>query len=490
MGLGDALVFSLDSPERKIPLVVDLDGTLINTDMLQETCIKVVGDHPLSLLRISGLLLAGIAPMKRYLAERAVFDPETLPYNDVLLAWLRAQKDAGRSLVLCTASHRSVAEPIAAHLGLFDRVLASDGQTNLSGRDKADLLVAAYGREGYDYVGNSRSDLPVWQAARRAVVVNASAAVRVRAEAQGNVAEVFPRPRRSLLVWRRVLRLHQYLKNVLLFVPLIAAHDIANVASLKTLAVAFVAFNLCASSVYIANDLLDLESDRLSPRKCKRPFAAGTVPIWQGVVLAPLLLAAGFGLAGWISAPFLTCLSVYFAITCLYSWKIKRVVLVDCLVLTMLYTLRVIAGIVAVRLEYSFWILAFSIFLFLSLAFVKRYAELQDMVLHGKTRAHGRGYHTTDAPLIQIMGISAGYAAVVVLALYIDSQTAIRLYRMPECVWGAVPIVLLWISWIWLQAHRGHLHDDPLVFAFKSRFSILLGVIFATVLTLGTVGLP
>lgn len=473
-----------------LPLVVDLDGTLIRTDMLHESALRAMRDRPWDALRIPYWLSQGKAVLKQQLAQNGSFDATSLPYDVELLAWLKLQKDAGRSLILCTASDISIATAIASHLGLFDAVMASDGVTNLAGRHKADALEQRFGRAGFDYAGNSNADLAVWARARRAVVVNASADLAAKAAMQCEVERVFAAPAAGLSAWRRVLRVHQWMKNLLLFVPLVAAHLITDVDTVFSLIVAFFAFSLCASSVYIANDLLDLESDRQHPRKCTRPFASGVVPAWMGVMLAPVLLLASLLLANHVGSNFLTCLLVYFLLTCAYSWGLKRLILVDCLTLAVLYTLRIIAGAAAAGIPLSFWLLAFSVFLFLSLAFVKRYAELQVQMLNGKKKVHGRGYFTSDAPLIQMLGITSGYASVVVLALYLNSDAVLQLYRTPECVWGAVPVMLFWVSWIWMQAHRGDMHDDPLVFAVKDKVSLVAGLAFAVVLAIGTLGWP
>jgi 4-hydroxybenzoate polyprenyltransferase len=250
------------------------------------------------------------------------------------------------------------------------------------------------------------------------------------------------------------------------------------------LLLAFIAFSLCASSVYIANDLLDLESDRQHPRKCHRPFAAGRVPVALGVVLAPLLMVISFVLAALVNGPFFIWLLIYFAITCAYSWGLKRLVLVDCLTLAILYTLRIVAGAAAVNVPLSFWLLALSIFLFLSLAFIKRYAELQVHESNAVSKVHGRGYYINDAPLVQQLGVSSGFAAVLVLALYLNSTTVVLLYRTPELIWIAVPLMLLWLSWMWLKAHRGLMHDDPIVFAIKDKTSLVIGALFVTTFVL------
>jgi 4-hydroxybenzoate polyprenyltransferase len=284
----------------------------------------------------------------------------------------------------------------------------------------------------------------------------------------------------------RMLRAHQWLKNLLLFLPMLAAHQLSNADMWLSLALAFFSFSLCASSVYIINDLLDIENDRKHPRKCKRPFASGRVAIWKGIALAPVLLFASIILATRVDGHFLPWLMIYFVVTCAYSLSLKRLVLLDCLVLAILYTLRIIAGASAANNALSFWFLAFSIFLFLSLAFVKRYAELNVQRLSGQEKIHGRGYLTSDAPLIQSLGVTAGYASAVVLALYLNSETVLRLYSAPEVIWGAIPVLLFWISWMWLLAHRGEMHDDPLVFAVKNKTSLLTGIVLATIMIMST----
>lgn len=471
------------------PIVVDLDGTLIHSDMLHESALRLLRDRPLNVLQIPVWLSSGKAALKSRLAGMVDFDPATLPYNEKLLAWLREQRATGRKLVLCTASDQAIAQAIAAHLGLFDEVMASNGTVNLAGRHKANALVERFGERGFDYAGNSSTDIAVWKRARRAVVVNASERLLQGTKACAEIDQVFDGHAGKWKSWLKMLRPHQWLKNLLLFVPMFAAHRVVEGDTWLTLLFAFVSFCLCASTVYIANDLLDLESDRLHPRKCKRPFASGAVPVWHGVLLAPLLLVASLLLAILVGGPFLLCLLAYFALTCLYSLKLKRLVLVDCLALAVLYTLRIIAGAAAAAMTLSFWLLAFSGFLFLSLAFVKRYAELHVQAAQGKEKAHGRGYYTDDAGLVQTLGITAGFSSVLVLALYLNSAEVLNLYPSPAWIWGCVPVVLFWVSWVWLRAHRGEMHDDPLVFAVKDKASLVAGAVFALFLMIGTTGL-
>ena len=251
----------------------------------------------------------------------------------------------------------------------------------------------------------------------------------------------------------------------------------------------FIAFSFCASSVYIANDLLDLESDRQHPRKCNRPFASGSVPIWKGVLTSPILLIISLIIAHYVGIAFLHWLLLYFLITCFYSFILKQLVLIDCITLAILYTLRIVAGAAAIGNDISFWLLAFSVFLFLSLAFIKRFAELHGQQVNDKKQVKGRGYFTGDAPLIQLLGIASGFSSVLVFALYLNSSEVQRLYLHPEWVWGNVLVLVFWVSWMWLRAHRGEMHDDPLIFAIKDKFSLLAGCFFGLLILMGTLNL-
>jgi 4-hydroxybenzoate polyprenyltransferase len=472
-----------------LPLVVDLDGTLIRTDMLHESCVQLFRNAPLDVCRLPWWLRQGKAALKQQVARRTPFDAAVLPYNEQFLQWLHQQRQAGRRLVLCTASDRSQADAVARHCGLFDEVIASDGTVNLDGRNKAQALVRRFGAGRFDYAGNSAVDLHVWRKARQAIMVGASASVVERASAACTAEKVFPARRTDWKTWSRALRVHHWLKNLLLFAPLFAAHRLADLASWTNLLWAFAAFSLCASSVYVANDLMDLESDRRHPRKRERAFAAGDVSIWVGVVLVPVLSLASVALASIVGTALLSWLGAYWMLTWLYTWWLKRLALVDCLTLAGLYTLRVVAGAAAAGLDMSSWLLAFSAFLFLSLAFLKRYAELRTQQAAGNSSAHGRGYLTSDAPLIQTMGVVSGYTSAVVLSLYLNSEAVLRLYRTPELIWGAVVVLVYWVSWIWLRASRGQVHDDPLVFAIKDKASLIAGLIFALVLMVGSAGL-
>ncbi len=468
-------------------IAVDLDGTLVLTDTLHESVVQLLHESPLSVLHFPLWLSKGKAYLKSQISSLVTLNPASLPYNKEVIAWLKQKKAAGHFLVLCSATDRRIAEAIASHLGLFDQVIASEGYINIAGVNKRDALNQAFGSGNYVYAGNSADDISVWQGARQAIVVNANNKVMKQAQTVSEVSMVIPPTPRSLSLCLRVLRVHQWLKNLLLFLPILAAHQISNFPALATLLLAFVSFSACASAIYITNDLLDLESDRQHLRKCHRPFASGAVPILYGALLAPCLGALSLIVAWVVGAAFFGWLFTYLVLTTLYSFLLKRYALIDCLTLAGLYTLRIIAGAAAVSVMLSFWLLAFSTFIFMSLAFVKRYAELQAQAGYGRSEVHGRGYKVSDAPLIQNLGITSGYAAVLVLALYLNSATVVSLYSQHEIIWLAVPLMLFWISWVWLKAHHGQMHDDPIIFAMKDSASLIVGLLLAAVFISATI---
>ena len=467
----------------RVPLAVDLDGTLVLGDTLHESLLALLRRNPLLLLAMPLWLLRGKAAFKRELARRVLPDPARLAWNLPFLEWLRGQRGR-REIVLCTAADAGIAQAVADHAGVFDAVMASDGAHNLSGTRKGEALVARFGERGFDYAGNARIDLGVWRHARRAVVVNASAAVERAAGAVVPIDAVLPGARTSPLTWLRALRLHQWAKNLLVLVPLLTAHLLFEPAAVRQALLAFLAFGLCASSVYLLNDLVDLPADRGHPRKRLRPFAAGELPVLAGLALVPLLLAAAFTLAVLTLPPrFVLALAAYWLLTAAYTFALKRVEMVDVVVLAMLYTARIIAGTFALAVALSFWLLAFSMFLFLSLALVKRCAELEELVDDRSTLAPGRGYQPRDLASLRAMGMSSGFMAVLVLTLYIDSQNSQKLYAHADWLWAAAPVLLLWIMRIWLKTGRRELHgEDPLQFALKDPFS------WVTLLVMGGIG--
>jgi 4-hydroxybenzoate polyprenyltransferase len=468
-----------ESPDS-LPLVIDLDGTLLRSDLLIESALSHVRSRPGELFHPLYWRLRGKAYLKERLATQIMIDPAMLPYNEPLMAFVRQARAEGRKIVLATASHRIFADLVAAHLDLFDHVLATEGTTNLSAMSKRNALVAAYGEGGFDYVGNSRDDLQIWPSARRAYLVDPEYGVEKAARKLGNVETVIRSPEGKLKLWLKALRLHQWTKNLLIFVPLLASHQVGNLALLLDGLLAFFCFGLCASSVYLLNDLLDLEDDRHHPTKRERPFACGQLPLRAGLMLIPAVLVAAF--AGSLLLPwqFAAVMGVYYLLTVAYSLSLKRIVMIDVITLGMLYTLRIIAGTFAFGVSPTFWMLTFSMFLFQSLALVKRYAELRKARRKGDVgKTRGRGYFPSDLDMIASLGSASGYLSVLVLALYVQDDSTVALYRNPEVIWLSCPLLLFWISRMWLLTHRGQMHDDPVVFAIKDRSSLLIAALFA-----------
>ena len=465
------------------PLVVDLDGTLLRSDLLLETGMAFVRKHPLKLHKPFAWLANGKASLKEGLATHCEIDVAILPYDPAVIALIEAERNKGRTVILATASHEVLAERIAEHLQLFDQVLATKDGHNLNAHRKRDVLVSLFGAQGFDYLGNSKDDLPVWASARKAYVVNPESGVERRAQAQGNVEAVMRTDSSPLNEWVKALRMHQWMKNLLLFVPLLAAHQIANPQQLILGLLAFVLFGLCASSVYLLNDLLDLADDRHHATKRKRPFAAGRLSIRSGLLMFPLLLGIAFGGSIWLlPLKFSGMLLAYYILTLAYSLWLKRQMAIDVIALALLYTVRIIAGAAAFSLALTFWVLAFSMFMFLSLALVKRYSELREARSKGRTeKTRGRGYYPADLEMISSLGASSGYLAVMVLALYIHDQATTALYAYPEVIWLACPLLLFWITRVWMLTHRGDMHDDPVVFAIRDRVSLMVGLLFCMV---------
>ncbi|MEO6690493.1 MAG: UbiA family prenyltransferase [Dokdonella sp.] len=461
-----------------VPLCIDLDGTLIHTDLLAESALALLRRNPLYLFCFVAWLIRGKAHLKREIAARAQIDVANLPYDERVLVWLRDTGDSRRR-VLCTASDQRLADAVAAHVGGFDEVLGSDGVRNLGGRGKRDVLRGRYGEQGFDYAGNATTDLHVWRHARRVIVANASSTLLRRVRAQCEVERVFERRTDGLRAWVRALRLYQWPKNLLVFVAAVAAHRIFEPAALGATALAFVAFCLCASGAYVLNDLFDLDSDRRHPRKRTRPFAAGRLSIAAGLVAAPLLTLAAFAVASRLPPRFAFVLALYALTTLAYSLVLKRVVLLDVLVLAALYTLRIVAGAVSIPVEASGWFLSFAMCLFLGLALVKRYAEVQRVATGDGSRIAGRGYRATHLSAIGVSGIVCAALSVGVLGLYIDSTKSAALYSQPHWLWLLLPLLAGWLARVWMLARRGRMHDDPVVFALTDgpSLTVLAGFI-------------
>nr|AYM53434.1 transmembrane protein [Melittangium lichenicola] len=431
------------SPSPAAPLVTELGGVLLRTEPLHEGLVRLLKRAPWLLPAVLGWRLRGRAVCRAEVARRVELDVARLPYDEAVLSQLTEHRAAGRRLVLATRTDRRVADAVAAHLGLFDTVLASEGPEELTGEVREARLREALG-PGYEEVRAG------------------TGASRVRALLQA-------------------MRPHQWAKNVLVLVPLFAAHKALDASLLMRAVMGMVAFSLCASSVYVLNDLLDLDSDRQHPSKRRRPFASGALPLGLGPWLGLGLLGAGAAVALLLPAEFLALLGSYYLITLAYSLRLKQVMMLDVLVLAGLYTVRIFGGSLAVGVPTSSWLFTFSMFLFLSLALVKRLSEVRRLRLSQEVAAPGRGYVAGDYEQLATIGVASGYLSVLVLALYITSREVTALYAHPERLWLLCPVMLYWVGRVWLLAHRGEVNEDPLVFALKDKTSYGVGVLAACV---------
>jgi 4-hydroxybenzoate polyprenyltransferase len=468
-----------DSAALSRPLCLDLDGTLITTNSLWEGAGRLLRQQPWFLLLVSFWLLRPNAGISRSIASSARLDPKSLPYRRELLEALNECRKRSRKLILTTSASKGLAAQVAEHLGLFDAVFASDEARSLKPAVKRDLLVAEFGEKGFDYVGNSSADKIVFESAYEGFLVGTTAGAVEAMRMQHHVTVLSYRPSivRALM---RQLRPHQWAKNALIFLPLLLVPKIPSFQRLFQALAAFLALSLCASAGYVFNDLQDIDADRVHATKFARPFASGALP----VVAGPPLFLALIGLSGCLSwgflpFTFLIVLGVYFFGTLSYSLHFKRQLMIDVLVLAGLYTLRILAGGIATSVKVSTWLLGFSMFLFTSLAFAKRYVELR--ALTSDTQIRNRGYFRADVEMVASMGVASGFIAALVFMLYVDSAKVRVSYRDPSLLWLVLPILLYWLGRIWLLAGRGQMRDDPVKFALTDKTSLACAAAIALV---------
>lgn len=454
-----------------VPLVVDLDHSLVMTDTLWESVVKLVRDRgPLALLPAASALRRGRESFKSYLADRVLPDASRLPYHPGVLEQIEAARAQGRPVWLVSAADQRIVHAVASHLGGFDQALGSTRATNLKGAAKLDAIQQLTGGGAFEYLGDHPSDLAIWRSA------SASHAVLPKGEVPSWAAGIEFATRHDRLGGTldlfRAIRPHQWVKNILVLLPLVMAHKLMDFSLWPAVVAAFFAFCFGASAVYLINDLLDLEADRAHRSKCNRPLAAGRLAIPRALLLAGVLAVLSLGLAAAVSPGMFGIVVLYLAVTTLYSVDLKRRLLVDVLTLAGLYTLRLVAGGVAVGVVVSPWLMSFSVFFFLGLALVKRYVELKAIEKAGQFRTVGRDYTPADLPMVGSAGLASGYLAVLVFTLYISqSPMATRLYERPQVLWLVAPLLLYWITRLWFIAHRGELEDDPIVFALKDKVS-------------------
>jgi 4-hydroxybenzoate polyprenyltransferase/phosphoserine phosphatase len=473
------LLFFRTGDHPTYPICVDLDGTLVHTDLLYESLAVAARSDWTVLFKIPLWLTKGRSHLKRQLAQRGPVRADVLPYRKEVVAWLRQEHANGRHLILATGADEALARDVAKHLGIFSEVIGSHESCNLIREAKAAALVERFGKAGFSYVGDSNQDLPVWQEAAEAIVVARSP--RLIARVKSLVGPKFVHllatesPSAKLLALLRCMRPHQWAKNVLVFLPIIAGHAFFQVKAKLLCLLGFVAFSLCASAVYLLNDLIDLDADRRHPTKCKRPLAAGSLPIPLALLASGALAIIAFGIAAAIPGPFAWILAAYLALTNIYSFYLKSVAFADVICLGLLYTLRIFAGSAIADIRVSKWLFAFSMFFFVSLALAKRVAELRLLMNKKDRRATRRNYGSEDIQLLTHAGLITAVISLLVLALYISHPLVSLLYTNPERLWIVEPLMLFWLARVWQLTSHGKMHIDPVVFAIKDRVSYVIG---------------
>ena len=463
------------------PLCVDLDGTLVKSDTLIDSLLALVRTDPELVFKLPGCLLRGKAAFKAFVADSVSLDAANLPYNGAVLEYLRHEHARGRAIYLATGADVHVARLVAGHLGFFTDVLGSDGATNLTGSNKLDGLSNRLNCAAFDYIGNDTPDIPLLAKATEAMVANPTLRLRLTLRARGiRPVHSFLERKPQLLSILKALRFPQWAKNLLIFVPLLCSHALT-AGKLLTALAALCCFSLTASSAYIVNDLLDIEADRRHPRKRQRPFAAGDLSAFRGIAIAAIFLTAGLTGGYLLPGRFFDWLLIYLIATVAYSIYLKRIALVDVIVLSGLYILRLLAGSSVTLTPISHWLAGFSMFLFLSLAIAKRFAELENLRVSNEVARNGRGYLVTDLDQLRSFGAASAYAAVVVYAIYISGPDVVKLYHTSQLLWLTVPLIILWLNRVWLLASRGELDEDPVAFALTDSMSQVIGIIVVIV---------
>lgn len=477
----------MSNPSTAIPLIVDLDGSLIKTDILHESIIKLFYTKPWLVLMLPIWLISGKAYLKEKLNSAVEFDIPTLPWNQDLIDFLQEEHSRGREIILCTGSWHTIARDIAEHFHFISSHYGTNTKKNLTGTHKAHLLLDKYGEGNFDYVGNSPTDFKVWQHCNRATIVSNSKKFCKKVSNFSLIEKTIPSRKKN--VWKLLLkqiRVHQWVKNALIFVPLITSHQISNTSLLIDTLLAFIAFGFCASATYIINDLSDLESDRKNSTKRFRPLASGDLSIPTGIAISIIMMLISITIAIQLSEWFIWSLLTYILITLSYSFKLKRLQSLDITVLAGLYTLRIIAGAAAINVLPSFWLLAFSMFIFLCLALIKRLSEIINNKARytEQTKLSGRGYYISDLQVLLSLATASGMLSILVFAMYINSPETLSLYQEPYVLWLLCPLLTYWITRIIIMASRGHVDEDPILFAIKDIHSwvtgsIILLIIFA-----------
>ncbi|RXA98576.1 MULTISPECIES: UbiA family prenyltransferase [Yersinia] len=462
------------------PLCIDLDGTLVRTDTLVESFFLLVKKNPFYAFMCVLWLLRGKAVLKSEVAKRVKINASSLPYNETLLAMLYEEHRNGRDIWLCTAANEKIAQSVSDYVGIFSKVIASNDTKNVSSSVKADEILSH--TDSFDYAGNSSDDIKVWDKSTGAIVVDLPKKLINKVSVP--ILYKFDSDQKTIKSWLKEIRIHQWAKNLLIFIPILAAHEISKSSLLLDATLAFIAFGFCASSVYLLNDLVDLEADREHKTKRNRPLASGAIPLIHGIIAAIILFVLSIIITSYLPIQFAFALASYYMITIAYSFSLKSKVVVDVATLAILYSMRLVAGAAATGIILSNWLISFSMFIFFSLAIVKRVVELKSAESDGKIK--GRGYYPTDIPLLLSSGISAGYISILVFVLYIDSSASLQNYNNPDVLYLIAPILFVWLTRVWLLTWRGDMHDDPVAFAIKDRTSQLMGIAMAILMILAS----
>jgi 4-hydroxybenzoate polyprenyltransferase len=457
---------------KPVPLFVDLDATLTVADVTVETMFAYATSGLRPLLQLICWLTRGRAFAKAMVARRMPVDPATLPWKQATIDAIKAARAHGRPVILASASHKRNITRVARHLGLFDAIIASTAKDNAKGKGKLTRILAMTNGGPFDYIGDAPADIPIWSAAREGISVG---------YCPPGVTRLGDAPKSKLRALAKAMRPHQWAKNALIFVPLGTAGLLTNVAALGRAGLALLLFSLVASGVYLINDTFDIESDRKHATKHTRPLAAGTITVPFALGVALLLISLPI-VAGWwaLGGHFATVLTGYLVLTSAYSVRLKAVMTLDVITLACLYTIRIFAGAVAVSVTVSFWLLAFSVFLFLSLAYLKRYTELASAKNPEKLLS-GRGYLPADLDIVAMAGVSSGMVSILVLALFSNAMRESNAYKTPEVLWLLCILLLYWINRVWMMARRGEVEGDPVAFATKDPRSIMVAALMGVV---------
>ncbi|PID76014.1 MAG: 4-hydroxybenzoate polyprenyltransferase [Deltaproteobacteria bacterium] len=456
------------------PLIVDLDKTLIYTDSLVESVVLLIKKNPVYFFIIFFWLFKGKARLKTEIVNRVSLDIETLPYNKPFIEWLKVEKEKGRKLYLVTAAHKEIAKKVMNYLNFFDGFFATEESCNLKGSKKCALIKEKIG-DDFVYAGDSKVDLLIWKDSEAAVLVNAPSSLANEVRKKTIIEAEFPRKKIGIRTWLRALRIHQWVKNILLFVPLLTAFEFLNVFKIFSVIFAFLAYSLVASGTYVLNDIFDLNSDRAHMLKRHRPFACGDIQIINGIVIAGIFFILALTIALYISEVFTAILAFYFILTVTYSLFFKKHIIIDVIILSFLYTLRIIAGVTVIQVDISSWLFAFSMFLFLSLALIKRCGELVSFGKEDQKRTIvGRDYMPSDLVVLWPLGVGASLLAIVVLSLFINAPETQQKYASPELLWGPAVVIMYWLGRMWIKTSRGEIDDDPILYVIKDSISYMI----------------